>query len=76
MLLERRGEIERAKAAYRRADDGGDATGAFHLALLLEQSGQPEEAEAAYREALAQASSPAQWVRLCTCQHVRWTPTS
>jgi TPR repeat protein len=39
-----------AEAAYRRADQRGDATGAFNLGSLLERH-DPAAAEAAYRRA-------------------------
>lgn len=40
-----------AEAAYRRADQNGDAAAAFNLGILLEDRGAITEAEAAYRRA-------------------------
>jgi tetratricopeptide (TPR) repeat protein len=51
VLLERRGDRDGAQAAYQRADERGDANGAFNLAVLLEELGEPAAAEAAYRRA-------------------------
>ena len=43
--------MEGAEAAYRRADERGDAFGAVSLGLVLEERGDVEGAEAAYRRA-------------------------
>jgi Flp pilus assembly protein TadD len=51
VLLEQRGDLAGAEAAYRRADQRGDATGAFNLGGLLADQGNVDEAEAAYRRA-------------------------
>jgi len=51
VLLEQRGDVEGAEAAYRRADDRGDATAAFNLAALLVERGDLDGAEAAYERA-------------------------
>jgi hypothetical protein len=51
VLLERRGDLEGAEAAYRRADERGHATGACYLGVLLERRGDLEGAEAAFRRA-------------------------
>jgi tetratricopeptide (TPR) repeat protein len=52
VLLEDQGDIAGAEAAYRRADELGDAAGAFNLALLLlTERGDLPGAEAAYRRA-------------------------
>ena len=51
MLLEQRGDLDGAEAAYRRADARGDATGAFNLGGLLAERGDLAGAEAAYRRA-------------------------
>jgi tetratricopeptide (TPR) repeat protein len=42
---------DHAEAAFRRADERGDAGGAYNLGVLLEQRGELQEAEAAYRRA-------------------------
>jgi peptidoglycan hydrolase-like protein with peptidoglycan-binding domain len=47
------------EAAYRRADQGGEATGAFNLGVLLEERGAVTEAEAAYRRAAKRGHGPA-----------------
>jgi peptidoglycan hydrolase-like protein with peptidoglycan-binding domain len=49
--FEEHGDVNGAVAAYRRADERGDAAAAFHLAALLGQRGARAEAEAAYRRA-------------------------
>ena len=46
-----RGMIDDAVDAFRRADEQGDATGAFNLGVLLGDSGDLDGAEAAYRRA-------------------------
>jgi tetratricopeptide (TPR) repeat protein len=51
VLLERQGAIDGALAAYRRADERGDASGAFNLGLLLARDGLLDGARAAYRRA-------------------------
>ena len=50
MLLEQRGDLASAEAAYRRADQRGSAIGAFKLGALL-QGHDAAGAEAAYRRA-------------------------
>ncbi len=51
MLLEERGDLAGAEAAYRRADERGDAAGTFRLGALLAHRGDTAEAEIAYRRA-------------------------
>jgi tetratricopeptide (TPR) repeat protein len=51
VLLEEKGELDEAEAAYRRADERGHATGAFNLGVLLEERGALPEARDAYRRA-------------------------
>jgi hypothetical protein len=45
--------LDQAEAAWRRADDRGDAGGAYNLGVLLKQRGELAEAEAAWRRAAA-----------------------
>jgi tetratricopeptide (TPR) repeat protein len=52
VVLEQQGNLDGALDAYRRADQRGDANGAFNLGVLLAQSGDPSGAQAAYRRAL------------------------
>jgi peptidoglycan hydrolase-like protein with peptidoglycan-binding domain len=49
--LEAQTDMAATLAAYRRADQSGDPTGAFNLGVLLEERGEPDEALAAYRRA-------------------------
>jgi peptidoglycan hydrolase-like protein with peptidoglycan-binding domain len=49
--LEVQTDMAATLAAYRRADQSGDPTGAFNLGVLLEERGEPAEALAAYRRA-------------------------
>lgn len=49
--LERMGDLDRAEAAYTRADNLGDATAAFWLGSTLASRGDDARAEAAYRRA-------------------------
>ena len=51
MLLAEHGALAEAEAAFRRADERGDAVAAFNLGVLLEDRGALAEAEAAYRRA-------------------------
>ena len=51
MLLAEHGALAEAEAAFRRADERGDAVAAFNLGVLLEERGALPEAEAAYRRA-------------------------
>jgi peptidoglycan hydrolase-like protein with peptidoglycan-binding domain len=51
VLLEGQGDLAGAEAAYREADAGGSAVGAFNLAGLLLDRGEVEEAMAVYRRA-------------------------
>jgi TPR repeat protein len=51
MLLEARGELSAAEAAYRRADQRGDAAGALNLGGMLAERHDFARAEAAYRRA-------------------------
>ena len=51
MLLEQRGDRQAAEAAYRRADERDEATGAYNLGALLAQLGEPADAAAAYGRA-------------------------
>ena len=51
ILLEDRGDVAGAEAAYRRADARGDPTGASHLGALLEVHGDVPGAVAAYHRA-------------------------
>jgi tetratricopeptide (TPR) repeat protein len=51
VLLERRGQYEAAKRAYRRDDERGDALAAHRLGRLLERHGDQAAAEQAYRRA-------------------------
>ena len=46
VLLEQRGDLAGAEAAYRRADERGDAVGAFNLAAMLAERNDTAEAEA------------------------------
>ena len=46
-----RGDVARAKAAYRRADERGDADGAFELAMLSARGKKLAEAEDAFARA-------------------------
>jgi TPR repeat protein len=57
MLLENRGELTGAEAAYRRADDRGDAVGAFKLGEVLENRKDLAGAEAAYARAAERGES-------------------
>ena len=50
-LLAEHGALAEAEAAFRRADERGDAVAAFNLGVLLEDRGALAEAEAAYRRA-------------------------
>ena len=61
LLLEEWGDLEAAEAAYRRADEGGIAAGAWNLALLLEERGELRQAEAAYRRADERGSAAGAW---------------
>jgi peptidoglycan hydrolase-like protein with peptidoglycan-binding domain/Flp pilus assembly protein TadD len=49
--LETQTDMAATLAAYRRADQSGDPTGAFNLGVLLEERGELAEALAAYRRA-------------------------
>jgi TPR repeat protein len=49
--LEAQTDTAEALAAYRRADQSGDPTGAFNLGVLVEERGELAEALAAYRRA-------------------------
>jgi peptidoglycan hydrolase-like protein with peptidoglycan-binding domain len=51
LALEEAGELARAVAAYRRADELGHATAPSNLGVLLEQHGDRAGAEACYRRA-------------------------
>lgn len=51
LLLEAKGDVVGAEAAYRRADSHGHAGAAANLGVLLEQRGLPFDAQAAYRRA-------------------------
>ncbi|MBV9004013.1 MAG: peptidoglycan-binding protein [Solirubrobacterales bacterium] len=51
LVLEEAGELTRAVAAYRRADELGHATAPSNLGVLLEQHGDRAGAEACYRRA-------------------------
>lgn len=51
VLLERRGELEDAEVAFRRADELGDGSGSNNLGTLLKKRGEVAEAEAAFRRA-------------------------
>lgn len=51
LALEEAGELTRAVAAYRRADELGHATAPSNLGVLLEQHGDRAGAEACYRRA-------------------------
>jgi tetratricopeptide (TPR) repeat protein len=57
VLLEERGDLSAAEAAYRRADQRGDANGSFNLGLLLEERGDLGGAIAAYERADQRGSS-------------------
>jgi TPR repeat protein len=48
VLLEAQRRPAEAEAAYRRADQRGDATGAFNLGVLLHERGLLADADAAY----------------------------
>ena len=48
VLLAEQGALAEAEAAFRRADERGDAVAAFNLGVLLEDRGAQAEAEAAY----------------------------
>jgi Flp pilus assembly protein TadD len=58
-LLESRGDLVGAEAAYRRADARGSAEGARNLAGLLLERGDVEGAVAAYQRADARGDAPA-----------------
>ena len=49
VLLEQRGDLEGAEAAYRRSEKHGFHRATYNLGVLLEQRGDLEGAEAAYR---------------------------
>src|SRR5436305_3199100 len=49
--LARQGDLTGAEEAYRRADEGGDGTGAAYAGLFAESRGELEEAQDAYRRA-------------------------
>jgi hypothetical protein len=51
MLLVGHGALAEAEAAFRRADERGDAVAAFNLGVLLEERGALTKAEAAYLRA-------------------------
>jgi peptidoglycan hydrolase-like protein with peptidoglycan-binding domain len=51
VLPEQQGDLARVEATSRRADERGDATGAFNLGVLLERQGDLASAQAAYRRA-------------------------
>ena len=53
-----RGDLVRAEAAFRRADQGGDASGAFNLGLVLEGKGDLARVQAAYHRADARDDGP------------------
>ncbi|MFZ0089866.1 MAG: tetratricopeptide repeat protein, partial [Solirubrobacteraceae bacterium] len=63
LLLERQGDWTAAAAAYRRADQRGDAIGAFNLAVALEERGDITAAVAAYQRAdqLGHAQGADEW---------------
>ena len=50
-MLEEQGDSKAAEECYRRADERGDAHGAFNLAALLEETGDHVGALRAYRRA-------------------------
>ena len=49
VLLSERGDLVGAEAAFRRADERGDASGAFNLGMLLEPKDDVATTQAAYR---------------------------
>lgn len=49
LLLEQRGDLAGAEAAFRRADERGDANGAFEPGAILERRGELAAAESAYQ---------------------------
>ena len=51
MLLETQGDQEAAREAYEKADQRGDPSGTFNLAVLLEEQGHVSGALAAYERA-------------------------
>jgi Flp pilus assembly protein TadD len=53
VLLQERGDVEGAEAAYRRGDERGHAVAAFNLGVLLQERGDLEDAEASYGRAAA-----------------------
>ncbi|MBV9947381.1 MAG: hypothetical protein JOZ69_11070 [Myxococcales bacterium] len=57
MLLELRGDIAGAEAAYRRADERGDPVGSFKLGGLLEERNDFAGAAAAYGRASERGQS-------------------
>ena len=58
-MLEEQGALAEAEAAYRRADQRGDAEGAFRLGVLLRQRGELYEAAVAYGRASSRGISAA-----------------
>jgi Flp pilus assembly protein TadD len=76
-LLERRGEDEDALAAYRRADERGDARGTHNLGLLLIRRGDRDGAIAAFtRAASSGAPGIAEAAREILAQVRRDSPQS
>ena len=51
MILGERGDLVGAEEAFRRADQRGDAAGAFNLGVVLERKGDLAGAQAAYHRA-------------------------
>ncbi len=59
VLLEERGDLAGAEAAYRRADEAGHGAAASNLGVLLEERGASAQAEAAYRRAVGRGDATA-----------------
>jgi tetratricopeptide (TPR) repeat protein len=57
--FERRGKLEAAEAAYRRASDAGSVGGAYNLGVLLHDRADLEGAESAYRTAAGRGDAEA-----------------
>lgn len=59
VVLEERGDLAGAEAAFRRADERGHGAAASNLGLLLEERGASAQAEAAYRRAVGRGDATA-----------------
>lgn len=61
VLLARRGDLEGAEAAYRRADERGNGAAAYNLGVLLDERGDTDWATAAFERAAA--SEVLEWLK-------------